>query len=488
MSEFGAWIDSVTEDDLLGDAGQVGFSGHVKHPTVLKLGIWGQRMGKRLADRPTEEWMNPQAVSSQENIEDQQSWLSGLMADCYGAAYEIQPELRAEEYVSEEAAQRRDFIGSMLQNKDFISARSQSVCNHGISTLLAENLASQVVQFVQQEKEHQEQEGQDGRQSGHDQEDDSYGTAIRKSLAVSKAAKSLKQDAQNATDAQDMLGCGDESGNAGQLDLQAMRERYQQIQKSPMLRAVLEMAGKLRLVSKGLQQRKLIQGPNEFTGVVLGNRIDRLVSSEAIRFAAGGEIELEFLTRLADKQVLNYKREDRKPSGRGPIVVWVDESGSMDSGNRIVTAKGLALALAWLAKRQKRAVFLAGFCADYHWGNINSCQILPGEKKEAELIKWVESFEQGGTCGVPFVNSMSIDLFKEKATGRADLIVITDGEMNVGDQEQQRFLEWKKKNNVHSFGIFIQESGDGLRGLFDRSWSVNEIGISCDAVSTVLSI
>ena len=74
--------------------------------------------------------------------------------------------------------------------------------------------------------------------------------------------------------------------------------------------------------------------------------------------------------------------------GKGPIIICLDESGSM-IGERNHAAKALALALAWIARQQKR------WCALIAFSGESGERILPlplGKWDEVALMDWLESF------------------------------------------------------------------------------------------------
>jgi len=59
------------------------------------------------------------------------------------------------------------------------------------------------------------------------------------------------------------------------------------------------------------------------------------------------------LPGFAEHQALCREHHAVEPAGKGPVIAVVDESGSMQ-GAKAETAKALALALAWVARRQRR--------------------------------------------------------------------------------------------------------------------------------------
>jgi hypothetical protein len=74
----------------------------------------------------------------------------------------------------------------------------------------------------------------------------------------------------------------------------------------------------------------------------------------------------------------------------GPIVVSVDESGSM-TGEKIEAAKGLALAMASIARAQKRPFLL---CA---WADQPEGGIRTASGSADAIVEWLEGFFGGGT-------------------------------------------------------------------------------------------
>ena len=88
----------------------------------------------------------------------------------------------------------------------------------------------------------------------------------------------------------------------------------------------------------------------------------RLLPHELAKLAIP-ELELDTLRRLVERQTLCREHHATEPVGKGPIIVTVDESGSMQ-GEKVHTAKALALALAWIARQQGRWSALVAYSGD----------------------------------------------------------------------------------------------------------------------------
>ena len=85
--------------------------------------------------------------------------------------------------------------------------------------------------------------------------------------------------------------------------------------------------------------------------MTFGNDIERLLPQELGQYIKPGT-RLDFLKRYAEGQTMIYSPKGKETLGKGPIVICLDESGSMSS--QINQAKGFCLALAMIAKKQKR--------------------------------------------------------------------------------------------------------------------------------------
>jgi uncharacterized protein with von Willebrand factor type A (vWA) domain len=199
-------------------------------------------------------------------------------------------------------------------------------------------------------------------------------------------------------------------------------------------------------------------------------------------------LELLALDRVARKQALCRQYRGLERLGQGPIVVVVDESGSMH-GEPIMTAKAIALALAWLARRQQRWIALVGFSGETGYNRI---AFPPGKTDQDVLIEWLRHFYSGGSARDIPVKELPEDWPALKAeglpTGRTDVIMITDAIARVPAKMRDKYVAWAKAEQARTYGIVIGQSDAGdLGGIADRHWCVPDLS-GGDAVEAVLSI
>jgi uncharacterized protein with von Willebrand factor type A (vWA) domain len=95
------------------------------------------------------------------------------------------------------------------------------------------------------------------------------------------------------------------------------------------LRRICDHAGRLRRLAQSRQRLKTAHGVDEVAGVEPGGDLGRLLPAELARLMLP-ETELDALRRLAERQALSLQLRGSEPVGKGPVMVVVDESGSME--------------------------------------------------------------------------------------------------------------------------------------------------------------
>jgi uncharacterized protein with von Willebrand factor type A (vWA) domain len=177
--------------------------------------------------------------------------------------------------------------------------------------------------------------------------------------------------------------------------------------------------------------------------------------------------------------------EGVEKQAKGPIVVCVDESGSM-RGDRVCNAKAFALAMAWIARHQQRWICLIG----YSGGTTGNLLVMPPNKwDEAALIQWLVHFYGGGTTmDVPLVELPKTYWEQIGAPrGKTDLVLITDAIVNVPTDMRNQFLDWKAEEKVTVFSLIVGSSHAGdLADVSDQVIPCSSINL--ESVDPCLSI
>src|SRR5439155_16101755 len=154
------------------------------------------------------------------------------------------------------------------------------------------------------------------------------------------------------------LGPGDPNSNHPA----AIAALFKRVRSNPTLKRICELAGRYRRVAQSKQRLKATHGYDDLVGVTLDGEVGRLLPHELAKLAVE-EFELDAMRRLAERQLMCRLYQAVEPVAKGPILVVVDESGSM-AGQKVHTAKALALALAWVARQQRRWAGLVAFSGE----------------------------------------------------------------------------------------------------------------------------
>jgi uncharacterized protein with von Willebrand factor type A (vWA) domain len=197
---------------------------------------------------------------------------------------------------------------------------------------------------------------------------------------------------------------------------------------------------------------------------------------------------MDVAIRLIENRAVCREHRGVEPVGKGPIVVTVDESGSM-SGEPIATAKALALAMAWIARSQKRWCCLCGFSGGTEG---TYCVLPPGRWDENALCDWLTHFFSGGTeLDIP------IEVLPKKwpalvesgmKRGKADILMITDAVVKLKPEQERSFNEFKQAEQVKMTAIVIRDKPGDLARIADEVFRVNEIGVGEEAVEKAVSV
>lgn len=201
-------------------------------------------------------------------------------------------------------------------------------------------------------------------------------------------------------------------------------EVQEALRKNEKLRRIAAIAGRLRLSAKKQQATKCDFGREEICNVEQGGDVQRLLPSELVMFA-DPDLEPLVLRKVVEREALQYQLRGTEKAERGPIVVMMDGSGSME-GARHEWAMGVALAMLEVAAMQNRALALV------HFGSkvIKSDVIAnPRALTLPKLIEMVTFWANSGTNIQASLKWVGDELLaKEQALQGADVLLVTDGE------------------------------------------------------------
>ncbi|WP_438313000.1 VWA domain-containing protein [Sporosarcina sp. FA9] len=255
-------------------------------------------------------------------------------------------------------------------------------------------------------------------------------------------------------------GCSAGSGEAElkKIPLRDQLTLAEKIASTEKMKEIADWAGRFKQVARKRQKTKRSTSM-ERSGVTLGNHIERLLPME-LGLYIHPLTKKDFLRRYVDGQTMQYEQKGREVLGKGPIILCLDQSGSMHTLD--AQSKGFTLALMSIAKKQRRNFCLILFST--------RTQVLTYEKgciKSSDMITLAQTFLGGGTdFTLPLVQA--VNTINESAFKQADLILVTDGEDCLENVFLEAFMKKKKEKEFNVLSLVIGDSLDSVEPFSDK--------------------
>src|SRR5262245_16824417 len=219
-------------------------------------------------------------------------------------------------------------------------------------------------------------------------------------------------------------------------------------------------------------------------GVVLGGDLGRLLPHELARLVIP-ELEDDLLRRLVEGQAMCREYRAAEPVGKGPVIVCVDESGSME-GEKAHTAKALALAVAWVARQQRRWCALVAYSGD---SGERLLPLPPGRWDEHALLDWLGAFiGRGSSLDVPVRELPRYYEDLKAPPGDTDVLFVTDAQCHIPADVRDAFLAWKGRAKARLIALVVGSDPGDLAAVSDEAYRVAALGVTEGGVGRALSI
>jgi uncharacterized protein with von Willebrand factor type A (vWA) domain len=423
-------------------------------PTALAVDAWGLRRGRDL-------------VAESERLR-KCGADEFAAADFLTAAFDPDPTLLP----SCADAARHRFLAQMLETPEYRALHADTRLDDTAAAIAATHFAEQFARLKQ---------------------DDPGGAAAPGAVsdlaaemaalrAVGKAVAEASREVGELRNAAAALGLG--PGEPGSSDPRAVASLFRRVRNDPGLRKICELAGRFRRVAQSRQRQKAAHGLDDVVGVEPGGDVGRLLPAELGRLVVP-ELELDALRRIVEHQAMCREYHAVEPVGKGPIIVSVDESGSM-SGEKIHTAKALALALAWVARRQRRWCGLAAYSGD---SGERLLSLPPSRWDEAALCDWLAAFiGHGSDLDVPLREMPRMYATLKAPPGITDLVMVTDAKVRIPPEVREKFDAWRRSARARVVSLVLGSAPGDLALVSDECHQVQALDPSADAVGRVLSL
>jgi len=444
-------------------------------PYATVCNMWNRRVGRELAESPVNQAMTNNVrrgfkSSYDEDDHDQRPTVIANpkatdlndfeLTDAFTVVFEPAIELEA----SASPAATAWFLDFMACDESRKLRRS-TLMDHDLSELAAWQIARQYHEYIAKASE-------------------DAGTEDESIVEGGKRARSVREAARDAASDVETMECVQAGMNQGEgmaISRKELAQAFHRAKQSSRLMGILKSAGRMMQYAKA-RRKERIPGVDDVSGVTMGGDISSILASEFMLL--GDDIlELDLMWRIVNRQVLQLERTREVRVGRGPVVVVLDESGSMQ-GENIIDAKAFALTMAWLAKVDQRWISLVGFSSS---GQTNYLTMPPESWCQASLLDWMDHFYGGGTdFGV--LGEVSRRWQQMGCPeGKTDVIFITDAQAEFGAPLVRDFNAWKQANSVQCYGISVAAGVGAMPSVCDHSTSINRFSMAEGTVRELLA-
>jgi len=420
-------------------------------PTALKLDQWSLRKGNELlVESPRLRKLN---------------LTSETVADLHAAAFLPNPEL--EESCIDPL--RKEFIQELLNTPAYQILHESTKLNTVAAEIAACSFAEQFHLLA-------------ARSPDPSQPSKPEGLDVAVIAAASRASKDAVEGVQELESVTQAMGMG--AGEPGSSDVSAIASVFKAARSNKALMRICAIAGKFRQLAQGLHKARSKNGFDEVTGLESGGDISRLVPSELMKLGIP-ELELDFLRRFVEKQTLCREFDAEEKVGLGPIVIVIDESGSMIA-SRNESAKAIALTLASIARKQGRWCGLVAFSG----GSGHRVLALPPDRwNQVDLLNWLEAFiGMGSDQDLPLKEMAGIFNEIGAPAGKTDLIYISDAELHISQKKATEYNLWKASVKAKLFSLVLNSDPGDLKSISDEVHIISSLDPSELGIKKVFSL
>ncbi len=264
-----------------------------------------------------------------------------------------------------------------------------------------------------------------------------------------------------------------EFGQGGRLSAGERLELGRRLARNKKLGELARLVGRFKQDARALRHRTLDRGVAEAYDVERGAELGRLIPAELIALHHPG-LRADFLRRLLEGEVLQYRLREDEQKGRGPMVVCIDVSSSMQ-GDKELWAKAVSLTLMDIARRQRRLFRAVLFSSGPE--SLKVLDLNNQRRYQPELTKVLEMAEYFPGGGTDFQTPIdaAVSLLEDKKLKRGDVVVITDGECQVAPEWLAELRRRKEELKFSIFAVLVDVGSSELSTLAQFSDRVSSI-------------
>jgi Mg-chelatase subunit ChlD len=296
----------------------------------------------------------------------------------------------------------------------------------------------------------------------------SSGDPLRRPLAAacgvaSRAVDELREATEGLATVYFVPGTGTDPG--APHDGAHVRPLAALLRRDPRLLRIALLAGRFKRIAASKRRQRVKHGADEITDIEQGADLARILPAELAKLCHPRH-RLDFMRSLLERQVLQYQLSGNEVLGRGPLVLLLDKSGSMD-GSKDTWATALALALLEHAHAERRPFALI----DFNGSVTYETTVEAGDQLPHEAL--FVSCGGGTSIATAFERGLEIIAGHPRALRKSDIVLITD---SGSDPERAPELRERARGlQVTSLGLAIEVSQEMLGPWCDEAHAVSSL-------------
>ena len=265
--------------------------------------------------------------------------------------------------------------------------------------------------------------------------------------------------------------------------------------RSRRLQQIAAICGRFTRIALDVQKTRVRHPPTEIASIGMGRDLIEVLPSE---FAPLADPALEdiFYYRYAMGQLLQYHLTGLEAQGQGPIIVALDNSGSMSEPcgrgglTKEVWSKGVALALLAIARLQRRDLAVIHFSAERQPEQLAVHRFPKGQGEHAAVIACVDHFDDGGhTFFEPWMER-ALQLIDEAPFDRADVICVSDGLTTIKPRMVAEWQRRRQERGMRAYAVLIgTDQGAGvLASIVDALLPLDDLERDTEVLETIFAV
>lgn len=408
-----------------------------------------------------------------------------LAADVFASFY--QPAPKHEDHIEATHFLNQKLIERFESSSAYHELRNQTVNDDLAATIATTTVTEKIIAHIPPDLIKQVEELQQIQEAIDSEEATNLEARINEAVeeVSSKARLAMESAKEEIATHQAIMTGFSLTGNGDELNkpIEEKIKIFESIKKNPKLQRVMQFAGRAIRMALATQRNKTIHPPTVTTGITLGNDLAQILPSE-LSYLADPETEDLFFVKFIEKSLLQWERIGFENVGQGPIIMGLDESGSMTdivaaelggitNLTREEWSKGIALALATIARKQKRDFAIVHYAST---GQQKVTLFPKGEATIEQISDAIRHFFNGGTDFEPMMAKIE-ELIQGSTFDKADAIIISDGLTNIPPAAIAAWHKTKAERKFRSYGILIgtNQGFDLLKSICDETFKLTDI-------------